>query len=51
MPWLLFTPEKHPVPILQEAGRARGMVWTGAENLTPTGIQSPDHPARSQSLY
>ena len=24
---------------------------TGAENLTPTGIQSPDLPARSQSLY
>ena len=26
-------------------------VWTGGENLAPTGIRSPDHPARSQSLY
>ena len=28
-----------------------GSVWTGAENLVPTGIRSPDRPARSQSLY
>jgi hypothetical protein len=26
-------------------------VWTGAENLAPTGIWSPDLPARSQLLY
>ena len=26
-------------------------LWTGAENLTPTGIQSPDRPGRSQSLH
>ena len=26
-------------------------VWIGAENLTPTGIRSPDLPARSESLY
>ena len=26
-------------------------VWTGAENLAPAGIRSPDRPARSQSLY
>ena len=25
--------------------------WIGAENLAPTGIRSPDRPARSQSLY
>ena len=24
---------------------------TGAENLDPTGIRSPDRPARRQSLY
>jgi len=30
---------------------APGPVWTGAENLVPTGILSPDRPARSQSLY
>jgi len=47
----LFTPGKDPVPIVQEAGWAPGPVWTGAENLAPTGIRSPDRPARSQSLY
>ena len=36
---------------VQETGWAPGPVWTGAENLTPTGIRSPDRPARSQSLY
>jgi len=47
----LFTPRKHPVPSVQEAGWPSGRVWTGAENLAPTGTQSPDRPARSQSLY
>jgi hypothetical protein len=50
-PWPLLTPGKDPVPIVQEAGWAPGPVWTGAENLAPTGIRSPDRPARSQSLY
>jgi len=45
------TPEKDPVPIVEEAGWAPGPVWTGAENLAPTWIRSPDRPARSQSLY
>jgi len=36
---------------VQEAGWAKGTVWTSAENLAPTGIQSPDRPACSQSLY
>jgi hypothetical protein len=26
-------------------------VWTGTENLDPTGIRPPDRPARSESLY
>ena len=47
----LFTPGKDSVPIVQEAGWASGPVWTGAENLAPTGIRSLDRPARSQSLY
>jgi len=51
MPQLLFTPGKDLVPIVQEVEWAPGPVWTGAENLAPTGIQSPDRPARSQSLY
>ena len=28
-----------------------GPVWTGAKNLAPTGIRSPDRPARNKSLY
>ena len=50
-PWPLFTSGKDPVPIVQEAGWAPGPVWTDAENLVPTGIRSPDRPARSPSLY
>jgi len=42
---------KDPVPIVQEAGWASGPVWTGSENLAPTGIRFPDRPVRSQSLY
>jgi len=44
-------PGRDPVPIVQEAGWASELVWTGAENLVPTGILSPDRPARSHSLY
>jgi hypothetical protein len=31
----------------------QGPVWTGADNFAPppTGIRSPDRPARSESLY
>jgi hypothetical protein len=44
-------PWKDPVPIVQEAGWAPGLVRTGAENLTPTGIRSPDRPAcQSQTV-
>ena len=46
-----ITPGKDPVPIVQQAGWVPGPVWTGAENLVPTGIRSPDRPGRSQSLY
>jgi len=47
----LFTPGKDSVPILQEAEWVPVPVWTGAENLAPTGIRSSDHPTHSQSLY
>ena len=46
-----FTPGKDSVPIVQEAWWAPGPVWTGAENLDPTGIRTPEGPVRSQSLY
>ena len=44
-------PGKDPVPIVQEAGWAPGPGWTGAENHAPTGIRSPDRPARRESPY
>ena len=50
-PWPLFTTGKDPVLIVQELGWAPGLVCTGAENLAPTGIRSPDRPAHSQFLY
>jgi len=34
------TPGKEPVPIVQDAGWTPGPVWTGVENLVPTGIRS-----------
>ena len=46
-----FTLCKDPVPIVQEAVWAPGPVWTDAEYLAPTGIRSPDRPARRKSLY
>ena len=46
-----FTPGKDPVYIVQEAWWAPGPVWIGVENLDPTGIQSLDLPAHSESLY
>jgi hypothetical protein len=51
MPQPLFSPGKDPVPTEQEAGWAPGTVWTGAENLAPNEIRSPDRRAPSQSLY
>ena len=42
-------PGKNRYPLYR--GWAPGPVWTGAENLAPTGIRSPDRPAHSQSLY
>ena len=45
-----FTPGKDPIPIVEGAGWTPGPVWTGGKSR-PTGIRSPDRPARSQSLY
>jgi hypothetical protein len=47
----LYSRESDPVPIVQETKWAPGTVWTDARNLTLTGIQSPDRPACSESLY
>jgi len=45
-----FTPGKDPVPILQEAERAPGSVWTGGKSR-PHRDSISDRPDRSQSLY
>ena len=44
-------PRKSRYPNVQEAGGPQGPVWTVAENLVPSGIRSPERPARSESLY
>ena len=58
MGWLVITTprplyprERDPVPIVQEAGWAPGLFWTGAENLAPTRIRSLYRPARNELLY
>ena len=50
LPGHTLPPGKHPVPILQEAGWARGPVWMGRKSR-PHRDSIPDRPARSQSLY
>jgi hypothetical protein len=42
-----FTPDRHQVFIVQEAGRTSGPIWTGAEKFAPTRIRFPDRPARN----
>jgi hypothetical protein len=42
--------EEDPVPILQKAGWIPGPARTGAENLAPTEIQSPDRLAVAWTL-
>jgi hypothetical protein len=48
-PWPLFTPGKDPVPIVQEAGWAPGLVWTGTENLSTMG--SNNRPTYLRTIY
>ena len=46
-----FPSGKTRYPLCRRLGGPQGRVWTGAEKLAPTGIRSPDRPARSESLY
>ena len=48
MPSAALPAGKNPGPIVHEAGWDTGPRWTGGENLAPTGIWSPDRPARSK---
>jgi hypothetical protein len=36
--WLLYSWERDPVPIMQEAESALGVVWVGAENVASAKI-------------
>ena len=47
----LYPRRRDTLSITQEAEWALGPVYTGAENLAPTGIRSPDRQVRSESLY
>ena len=44
-------PRQIPDTTTLKAGWATGPIWTSAENLALTGIQSTDGPARKESLY
>jgi len=50
MPRPHFTPGKDLVPIVQEAGWAPGLFWTGGKSR-PHRDSIPDRPVHSQSLY
>jgi hypothetical protein len=46
----LYFWDRDTLAMVQKAGWTTGPVWTGAENLDPTRIRFPDHPARIQPL-
>jgi hypothetical protein len=50
-PLPLYLQERETVPFEQETGWASGPIWMRPENLAPTGVRTPDCPARSQSRY
>jgi hypothetical protein len=43
--------QQRPVTHSIGGGRAPGPVWTDAETPSTTGIRSPDHPGRRDSLH
>jgi hypothetical protein len=49
-PGRTLPPGKTRCPLYRRLGGPQGRSGQ-AENLSPNGIRSPDHPARSQSLY
>jgi hypothetical protein len=46
-----FTPWERSCTHCLGGRLALGPVWTGGENVAPTGIRSPDVPARTEPLY
>ena len=51
MPRPLRLLERDPVPIVQEAGWAAGLIWMGVESLAHKGVQTQYCPAHSRSLF
>lgn len=51
MPWMFKSYERDAVLIVKETGWALGPIWMGPENLTLTGVRTPDRPACGDSLY
>jgi hypothetical protein len=49
-PLPLYPRERDAVLIIREAVWVKGPGWIDAKNIAPTGIRSPDRPARSESL-
>lgn len=50
-PWPFYPQGIAPVPVLKEPEWVSGPVWNGAENLTLTGLGTPNRTASSESLY
>ena len=46
-----FTPGKTRYPLYRRSRSVSELLWTLTENLATTGIQSPDRPAHSKTLY
>ena len=46
-----LSPRERPGTLCAGGWVTPGPVWTGAENIAPTGIRSPDRPDRSESVY
>ena len=51
MPRPLYSWGRDPVPNVQEADWAPGLVWTGAENLATHWDSNSDCPANSEPIY
>jgi len=49
-PQSFYFRDRDPLVMVETAGWTPRLVWTGAENLTPTGIRLPDLPARIEPL-
>ena len=50
MPWLLYPQQRDLEPIIQDTRWATGIVWRGRQNISPTEVPTPDHPALSELL-